>query len=284
MKALFEKLEQPGNIPFLLKEIKALAFDVPFHFHPELELTLILESEGKRYVGDHVGNFEAGDLVLLGRNEPHFWHNTPGGNGEARAIVVHFEEHFLGNTFFRKNGMRHIGKIIQNAHRGILITGQTNEVIQKKMLAMLDSTPFQKIILLLSILDIIATSEDLDYLSSPGYKANFNQADCDRINKICQFVSNHFAEEIDTGYVASSIANMSASAFCHYFKKRMNKTFTQFVNEVRVSQANQLLIHSNKEIAEVGYLCGYQSLSNFYKQFGQINNISPRKYRKQFKW
>ncbi|GJM34300.1 MAG: AraC family transcriptional regulator [Saprospiraceae bacterium] len=284
MKALFEKLEQPDNSPFLLKEVVLPAFNVPFHFHPELELTLIQKSEGRRYVGDHVGKFGPGDLVFIGKNEPHFWQNTKHENGGSKAIIVQFEEHFLGKTFFTKQGMQHIGKLMQKAHRGIQIGGHSKKVIEEKLLAMFDLDPFEKVVSLLSILTIIASSNDLEYLASPGYKATFNQADCDRINAVCQYVSDHYTVEIDTSYVAVSVANMSTTAFCHYFKKRMNKTFTQFVNEVRVGEANQLLIHSNKDIAEIGYLCGYHSLSNFYKQFGQINHLSPKKYREKFKW
>ena len=283
MKALFEKLEQPADLPFLLKEIKLPAFDIPFHFHPEMELTLILESQGRRYVGDHVGNFEPGDLILLGKNLPHFWHNTENGSIHSRAVVVHFEEHFLGSAFFKKGGMQHISNLFQKAGQGIRILGHSNEKIQKQLKGIFLLDAFGKIISLLSILNDIAISEEYELLASPGYKATFNEADSERINAICQYVSNHFAEEIEVSYVASSIANMSVSAFCHYFKKRMNKTFTKFVNEVRIGEANRQLIGTDSEVSSIGFRSGYRTLSNFYKQFGLINGMSPQQYRKQFR-
>lgn len=284
MKAIFEKIEHPDELPFLLKAINLPTFNAPFHFHPEVELTLILESIGRRYVGDHVGNFEAGDLVLIGKDLPHFWHNSINPKGQSQAIVLQFKAHFLGSTFFEKPGLRHLMDLLKKAQRGISIKGKANKLIQHKLIKLKELSPFDATLEVLSILNIISCSNELEFLSSLSYTANFNQMDCNRINAICQYVTTNYAEEINLNYVATKVANMSISAFCHYFRKKMNKTFTQFVNKIRIEEACKLLLETNQEVASICFQCGYQSLSNFYKQFQFIKGLPPNQYRKQHHW
>ncbi|MHB1178608.1 MAG: AraC family transcriptional regulator [Daejeonella sp.] len=283
MKIHFEKVTTQQGEPLLVKEVNARVFPAPLHFHPELELTLILESSGKRFIGDSIENFEPGDLVLVGENLPHFWCNeeSPSDDGYSHAIVVQFNKYFLGETFFRLTGATHIENLISNSNRGIEIKNPTKSLVKEKLIKILDLNTFEKTLLLLEILDIIATTKDFYYLSSPNFKPYLHETDCTRMNRIYSYIYNNISNNLDLTEIAG-LLNMSVSAFCHYFKKRTQKTFTQLVNEIRIGKAKRLLIETDKTISEIAYEIGYHSYSNFNKQFCSLTKSSPKEFRRNY--
>ena len=283
MKVYFEKLNALPGEPLLISEVKAKRFPAPLHFHPELELTLILGSSGKRFIGDSIENFEAGDLVLVGENLPHVWSNGDNFSTDSysHAIVVQFERHFLGRNFFESIGADHIKNLLVKSNRGICIKSVTRELVKEKLLKMLCVNTFEKTLLLLEILDILAKSTNVYYLSSADFKQYSNRDDCTRMNKIYNYVYNNISKPLNISEIAG-LLYMTKSAFCHYFKKRTQKTFTQFVNEIRIAKAKQLLIETDLSIAEISYQCGYNSLSNFSKQFCPLAKSSPKNFRKNY--
>lgn len=286
MKVHFEKVTM--REPLLVKEVKSKVFTAPFHFHPEIELCLIVKGSGKRFVGDSIEDFQRGDLVLLGENLPHFWSdgNKPSTDGEinAHAIVVQFNTLFLGENFLDLSGAKHIETLIKNSsHRGICITGKTKDIVTDKIFTMQQkqTNTFGRVLALLDILDILATSPNYYFLASPGFKSYFNPDDCQKVNKIYDYVYKNINNPLDIAKVAE-LVNMSVSAFCHFFKKRTQKTFTQFVNETRIGKARRLLIESDRSISEIGFECGYNSISNFNKQFDSLTGIAPKNFRKSY--
>ncbi len=283
MKTQFIKITaNPGEL-LIARAVKEKKFSAPLHYHPELELTLILESSGKRFIGDSIDFFEPGDLVLVGENIPHFWCND--GNlpedSYSLAIVVQFNKSFLGENFFKLTGAEHIDTLIKNSSRGICLNDPAAKaLVKEKLLKILDLRTFEKTLLLLDILNIFATS-DVYYLSSPGFKPYLQEIDCTRMNKVYNYVYSNINSSFDVSEIAG-LLNMSVSAFSHYFKKRTQKTFTQFINETRIGNAKRLLMETDKSIAEIAYESGYNSLSNFNKQFQSIMKFSPKTFRKNY--
>lgn len=283
MKNHFIKINtSPGKL-LVVTEVKGVKFPAPLHYHPELELTLILASSGKRFVGDSIQNFEAGDLVLVGENTPHFWCNDNDLSEDcfSHAIVVQFNKSFLGENFFKLNGADDIDKLIINSRRGVCLNDPTiKALITEKLMQILALPAFEQTLLLLEILNIFAKS-DLHFLSSPSYTPYLNEIDCTRMNKVYNYVYNNITSSFDLSEIAG-LLNMSVSAFCHYFKKKTQKTFTQFINDTRIGNAKRLLIETDKSIAEIAYESGYRSLSNFNKQFSSYEQFSPRDFRKNY--
>ena len=285
MRIHFEKITHEAGVPLLVKEITGKVFQAPLHFHPELELTLIIESSGKRFVGDSVEDFGPGDLVLVGGNLPHFWSNSAmyshNGEASAHAIVVQFNASFLGQNFMALSGAQHIEKLIQSSSLGICVTNDTKDILSRKMVTLQHMDTFGKVLTLLEMLDMLAKSKDYYFLASPGFKPYLNADDCHKMNKIYDHVYKHIGGKLDMIQIAG-LLNMSVSAFCHYFKKRTQKTFTQFVNEIRIGNAKRLLIESDKSISQIGYECGYNSISNFNKQFHSLNGRAPKHFREKY--
>lgn len=250
-----------------------------WHYHDEYELTLILESGGTRMVGDHIGRFERGDLILIGRNLPHTWRtDCLGKSGKAEALVLHFLKDSLGSGFFGIPEMKKVGALLERSHRGIQILGRTRDQIQRMLEHMEGALEGEKVILLLSILHALSQSSDLRELSSEIFADSTDDVDEARFNEVYEYIMNNFQEDLTLNQVADAV-NMSPSAFSRYFKRRVRKPFKQFIIELRVGYACKLLMMKDVSVSEVCYESGFQNLSNFNNQFKNITKFTPKKYQ-----
>ena len=282
MKASLEQLANTTDGSFLFRQFNLPYFDAPYHFHPEFELTLILKSEGKRFVGNQVADFKEGDLVLLGANVPHCWKNDGIGNeNSARSIVVQFKEDFLGQGFFENAETQPIRNLLDKAKSGILISGKTRDRVAREMIFLQTIPPFQKLFGLLDLLNTIATSNDFQIIDNQPDKYDLSAVDLDRINKVYAYVIEHYTQDIHLE-TAAHLTNMTETAFCRYFKKITKKTFLDLVTEFRIKHACNLLNSTDKQVAEVCFESGFGNISHFNKQFKVVTGYSPLNYRKMF--
>lgn len=289
MKASLEHLSTGNNQTFQLKEISQSWFDAPYHFHPELELTLIVSGKGKRFVGNQVNDFVAGDLVLLGENVPHCWQNTrenllaeqdPNG---SQALVIHFSKYFLGPEFLDKEEFTSIKRLMEQAKTGFQILGETQDRVVREMLVLKDLEPFQRMLSFLNILHVLSINQkDLRAIEEAEKVYDLSPVDLERINKIYAYVIANYTQEVHLDEVAH-LANMTETAFCRYFKKTTQKTFVELVTEFRVKHACQLLRNSSKTMVEICFESGFGNLSHFNKQFKQWMKMPPLQYRKLIK-
>ncbi len=286
MKAFLEQVPESLGSSFLVRDFNVPYFEAPLHFHPVYELTLITESFGKRFIGDHIDDFEVGDLVFMAPNLPHFYkcddkylNDQPGGR--ARAIIIQFTQEFLGKGFFSIPEMAQVKKLLDDSSRGIAFAGKTRKLVTKKMEKIRDMEGIEKLNQLLLILDILSQSEDYELLSRQnilGYHAKDNG----RMKMVYGYVMSNFKKQLNVKEVAE-IANMSESAFCRYFKKKTRKTFISFLNEVKIAYASELLLEGKLSVTQICYESGFQNISNFNRQFKLITKVTPLKYKKQFK-
>lgn len=282
MKTLHEKLNNTTHGSFLFRQFNLPHFDAPYHSHAEFELTLILKSEGKRFVGNQVTDFKKGDLVLLGANVPHCWKNDDIGNeNSARSIVVQFKKDFLGEGFFKNIETQPIKNLLDKAKSGVLISGKTRDRVAKEMIFLQTVPPFQKLLGLLDLLNTITTSNDFEVIDNQIDKYDLSIVDLERINKVYAYVIEHYTKDIHLK-TAANLIKMTETAFCRYFKKKMKKTFLDLVTEFRIKHACNLLNSTDKQAAEVCFESGFGNISHFNKQFKVVTEYSPLNYRKMF--
>ncbi len=286
MNPILEKVTITDKQSFALKEEILPFIKIGWHYHPEFELVLFTESTGKRFIGDHTDQLVPGDLLLLGPYLPHYMRNDEeyyqsDSNLRIRAIVVHFAEDFCGKDFFNIPEMALIKKILLKSNLGIKISGETLEKIKPLMESLLTTSSFEKLNVLLQILNIISISKDLETLSSIGYTRFSPHEDTTRIDKVFEYMLQNYTQEISLNEMAEKV-NMSVSAFCKFYKKRTGKTFTQTLNEIRVGHACKLFIENKKTVSEVSYLSGFKNLSYFHRNFKKITNFAPLEYRRRF--
>ena len=175
-----------------------------------------------------------------------------------------------------------VRKLLLRARRGLFITGATRNKVKAQMLRLKGETGLGAVISLLTILKTLCESDEKQPLSSPGFNAFVDEFASERINKAYQYVFKHFAEALDHQEIARTVG-MSLSAFCHYFKRVTGRTLSDFIKEVRIGHARKLLLETDATVAETAYASGFESLSNFNRQFQQISGTSPKVFRQQNK-
>ena len=287
MKSIERRLPQEIDKSFIVFNEVGPYFPYPWHYHPEYELVMIKRSTGRRMVGDHIGNFEEGDLVFMGPLIPHVWVNDPEfvqGKKEylANAIVIQFVDNFLGQTFMQIPEMNEFRQFLKISDRGMVIKGKAREKINALMEEMLPNNGLQRLSSLFSIFDILSGLKKSEYelLASPGSLQNINSNTSDHFNKINEYIMRNFYEDISLPEIAS-VANMAVTTFCNFFKEHYRVTFVEYLNRVKIGYACKLFSENDVNVVEAAYKSGYNNLSNFNKQFKKLKNMTPSEYRKK---
>lgn len=275
MRAIYEDIAiKKGSDSFLAYHLEVSAFEFKWHYHPEYELTLITHGKGKRVVGDNTESFVTGDLVLLGPGLPHTWSSDVPNQTIASAVVVQFSEEFIQN-FLHLNGFDKISKLLELSARGLFFH-------KTKDVAMLEKIPtangVERVTMLLNFLQTL-TDHEFVKLSSEYFHAVKGEETENRINKVCAFVQQNSSTTIVLEHVAELI-NLSPSAFCKFFKRSTGKTFSEYVNDIRIGNACQLLTESDKAISWVAYETGFESLTYFNRVFLKKKAVTPRGFRR----
>lgn len=278
MKPLIQKLPLSEHSSFVADTFRTPCFETPWHYHEEYELVLILEGRGKRFVGNHVSDYQEGDLDFLGANLPH-WYRKEDARAVGASLVIHFREAFLGPGFGSIPEMARIGLLFGKARMGLHLKGPLRERVGAKMHELLELRGMERLICLLTILTLLADATQYDLLSSPEL-GTLNVKDSDRINKVFDYVMEHFKEDIRIGQVAD-IASMSESGFSRYFKNRTKKNFSHFVNEIRIGYACKRLMESDLSVSQVCFESGFNNLTHFNKQFREIVKCTPYQFQRR---
>jgi AraC-like DNA-binding protein len=286
MKPILERILRDSRQSFHCEVVRGRDFGTPWHFHPEIELTLTLKGRGHRMIGDDITSIVAGDLVLLGANLPHVWHQDLAwrrSQDAAHALVIQFTADFLGPSFMTLPEMLPTARLLERAGRGLAVTGRTRGAVSERMRRIVESEGggLGRLTLLLEILDILSRSRELKPICSPGFFPQLALADQDRMARVFRHIHEHLGQEIDRDRLAS-LAGLSAGAFSRFFKTRTGKTVPRFVNELRVGRACRRLTEGQRKIATIAMECGYGNLSNFNRQFMRMMRVTPLEYRRRF--
>jgi AraC-like DNA-binding protein len=260
--------------------------EFPFwHYHPEYELTLMIDTHGQRLVGDGVANYESGDLVLLGPNLPHSWcpsrvKRHSGRRG--RCFVLQFRQDFLGEYFLKLREMADVARLLRAAAQGLAFghTPTAQRVSQELMLVP-EFPPAKQLATLLSVLVDLATEPDARQLSTLNVKPVCRVTEQQRLDAICRYLNERFQEDIDFEDLALRL-HVDQASLCRFFKRATGRTMTAYVNELRVGAAAELLIDTDESVLEIGLRVGFGNYSNFNRQFKRIKGFGPRTLRRQF--
>lgn len=264
---------------FVVRENEYPNFLKIWHYHPELELVLIKESVGTRFVGDSIEKFEPGEVILIGKNLPHMWLNDAiyfqeNSALKAAAYSIHFKEDFAGKDFLSLDHTGHLSKLFEIAKRGIRFANLTFPIQTAIRQLMEEKDDFQKLLQLLQILNLLAKHDNKILLSSEGYlHTRINQG----LDDTHEYIFKNFNQPIRLKEVAA-IAGMNPSAFSRYFKRIHRKTFSNYLIEIRIGYACKLLLENHANISTICYESGFNNLSNFNKQFRKLKGMNPSEF------
>jgi len=256
--------------------------DSSWHYHPQYELLYISESSGIRFVGDSVSHFSPGDFVLVGSNLPHLWRNDAsyyeaGSDRNVKTVVIKFLKDFIGEGTFKLPEFSSINHMLEESKYGLYFDKRVSKKFHPELMEIVALSPAEQSIKLLGILHRLSLIENKKVLSSTDMRQYASESS-KRLDAVLKYISDNYASSIHLQDVAD-IACMTTNSFCRFFKKMTNKSFTQFLNEVRVRNASRLLLEDSNSISQVCYMVGYNSITNFYKQFKQIMGCTPNLYR-----
>ena len=286
MKTALHKSAIPPSHIFVIKHLEEKHFDPVWHAHSEYQLFVVLEGTGTRFIGDSIRSFKPGELVLTGRHLPHLWRsdetyfekNSP---HKANGIVIYLNENFLGDHILEKEEMLALKKLFSKSMRGLEFYGSKKTEVIELMKELVHLQGIHSVIHLLHILEILAATKEYHYISSKPYDDSFNQNETDRLNTVYEYAFKNFRKKISLEEIAE-LLHMTPTSFSRYFTMKNNKSFSRFIAEIRIKHACEMLTETDESIAQVCYDCGFNTLSNFNKQFKDIMSKKPKEYKKEF--
>lgn len=285
MKYLYENFTFPADQSFTIrKEVLEMEEYNTFKSHVNFEIALLENCLGKRFIGDHIADFDGPELVLLGSYLPHCWQyqDVQDFRQPPMAYIVHFFPDFIGTAILERPEAKELNILFSRAARGILFSGDT--IIQARFILeqMLGAKGLRKIAWMIELLDVLAHSEESTVLASPYFNIMGTSTQEQRITQIFDHIYKNFKQDITLEETAAVI-HMSPSGFCRYFKQKTNKTFIEILKEIRIGHAAKLLLAGTHNISAACYESGYNNLSNFNKHFKEVEGLSPSNFLKQYR-
>ncbi|MCW3081549.1 AraC family transcriptional regulator [Segetibacter sp.] len=286
MKVALHKSAIPDTKIFVVKELVEKHFDPTWHSHSEYQLFFVAEGSGTRFVGDSIKLFQPGELVFTGPHLPHLWRSEEcyferKSTLQTRGIVIYLNEHFLGEDILAKEEFIPLKKLFAKSIQGLEFYGKKKEDVVQLMKELLQLQAVESIIHLLQILTLLAGSKDYHYISPITYQNPLKKSETDRMNLVYEFVLKNYRTKVTLEDVAS-LLHMTPTSFSRYFSTTNNKRFSRFVSEIRIKQACKMLVETNLSISDIGYDCGFNTLSNFNNQFKDVMSKTPLEYKKEF--
>lgn len=282
MKVLPFKVPVSEETSFRIQVDRLKHFYDKFHHHREVQITWIQKSHGSLMMGNTIATFEENDLLVIGADVPHSFRNDEvfyekNENQTAEATSILFDENAFGKYFFDLPEMKNIKIFIKNADKGYRIKGETKNEIIAHLKSIEEKNGAERFLILMKILNLLSISKEVELLSNLSFLGNPTSSESKNLETVFQYMLDHHQRTIKLEEVAK-IANLSVSAFCRFFKLRTRKTFSQFVNEFRISVACKKLLLDDFSISEVCYEVGFTNLSNFNRQFKKITGFTPSQY------
>ena len=276
MQPQLEIIEIPENTAsFNFFKLEVTGFPSFWHYHPEVELTYILQGRGLRFVGDHIAPFQSGDLVLVGENLPHNWVS---GKKPDQVLEVAFVIQFPKSLFQNFPECKNIQQLVNDAQQGLFFPAPSRNLLDK-VVRIKENAPIQRLAGLMEILSELATNTHHTLSSVTFNKRTGLKKHQHRISRVTAYILDHLEEPIPLEKMAE-INGMTPPSFSRWFKQSMGKSFVVYLNTVRIEKACQYLLQTDLPVTQIAYGTGFESLSNFNRTFKRLKQVSPRDYRK----
>lgn len=255
---------------------------VRWHYHEDYELHYIVASSGKLFVGDYIGRFEPGNLVLTGPRLPHNWisHASKHQSYELRDMVIQFRRALVSGMAEVASELEGLLPLLDRARYGIEFKGVEPELAQRYMERVRETEGTARIIVFLEFLQHLATETDYRLLSTVSMRSNADDTALKKVDLITQYATEHFQNPIPLATVATMVG-MSETAFSRFFSKATGNGFSEFLSRIRIGKACDLLAHSDKPITTICYETGFNNVANFNRRFRRLKGVTPTEYREE---
>lgn len=267
------------------ESFKAWAHGYPYHtvrwhFHPEYEIHHVVATSGHYFVGDFIGNFEPGNLVLTGPNLPHNWvsHLAEGETVPLRGRVLQFTEDFIGNAMALLPELAACEGLLETSRRGALFNAATAEAAAPMLAELVTAQGIRRIEVFIGLLGLLQRAE-VTTLTSTNYLPDPSGFMSTGINEALAYINANLTEPFTETDLAE-IAGLSPSAFSRSFRRHTGQALVKYVNRLRINLACQLLMGRDEmKITDVCFSSGFNNISNFNRQFQMQKGMTPSRFR-----
>jgi AraC-like DNA-binding protein len=285
MKPLLERLQPVDGASWAWLD-RRLEAAIPFqwHHHPEFELTLTLNSRGQRFIGDHIGSYDDGDLVLVGPNLPHTWASREKIDGDAPhvALVMWFHPDWAAALGGVLSELQAVTALLARGRRGLRFSAAAAAAARPAIEELFRRPPPERLLGLLQVLLLLTADDAAETLASPSAVQAPAGTGRGRIDRVLDHIHRHYADGIGLADLAD-IAALSPSGLHRLFRRHTRHTVSEYVMRLRIGEACALLSDTALPVAHVADTVGYASLANFNRQFKALKQMTPRSYRRRFR-
>lgn len=279
MKVLPFKIPKPKNEALIYQEDRQKIFYGQLHQHQEIQISLVVKGSGSFVVADTINEYKEGDILVIGEYVPHVFKSDSDKSDESIMCSLFFKKDSFGKQFFELTDMAETKEFFKSSEYGLKVLSKKQK-ITKQFNKLSHQNKIERVATLLKILNLISTAESTP-LSSFVYKKRYTDDEGKRMNDVFEYAMEKFYEPITLEEIADK-AHMNKNSFCRYFKKRTNKTFFQFLIEIRIENACKLITSSpDLSIAMISEQCGFGTIANFNRKFKEIKGLTPTDYRRQ---
>lgn len=282
MRPSFEHIAKDETASIIAYWRQEPGFAFNWHYHPEYELTYIHRGSGTRLVGDQIEAFHDGDMVLLGPNLPHTWatDGIKSWEGNASAVVVQFKPEVLSGEFLQLPELSSVCALLEQSKRGVVFHASVAEEMARRLAQLPNLHGLERLSGLLLLLNDLGGSNGWRQLVSPLYNPTVGRNNEQRIDRAFRFLHQHFTEQISLSDLAAEV-HMTETSFCRFFKKTTGKAYTEYLNDLRVHRACQLLTEGDVPMPTVAYSAGFSSMTHFNRMFLVKKKMTPGAWRKK---
>ncbi|WP_461588044.1 AraC family transcriptional regulator [Winogradskyella sp.] len=274
---IFEKIDLGQSEAIKCRSYRLLSFDIPFHYHPEVEIVYIKCGNGKLFLRDSITDFKKNDLFIFGSDTPHLFREDKSTLQNYIDIeVIHFNNELISKMSHLQE-FKLINTLISESQNGIKTNVDSNQEIINLLQVIIDTNGLSRYVNLLLFLHNLK-SENLVKLISNTSPISQNEGVPERLSRVIKYILNNYTTELSLT-TATKIANMNKSSFCRYFKLHTRKSFSKYVNDLRIDYSIRLLLEGHLSVSEISYECGFNSVAYFIKQFKKSKKITPNKYK-----
>ena len=268
MKVYPFKIPKPNNNALIYQEDIEIVFYDKLHQHDEIQISYIEKGNGTLLVGNSFTNYYTGNVFVIGSNVPHAFKSDTSKNETSKMLTLFFTKESFGTSFFKLEEFEEIESFFVNSLHGFQVTSQLTE-IKEIFNKLKKATKLERFIILIALLKLLSES-DINLLSNYTYAKKLSDSEGKRMRKVFDYTLKNADQKISLDEIAS-VANMTKNAFCKFFKKRTNKTYINYLTELRIENACKIL-KSNKDMAivDVAFKAGFYNISNFNRRFKEL--------------
>ena len=281
MKPSFEFVKLGDSSSIKVKTYNRKKMNVPFHYHPEHEIVLVLKGSGKVIISDSVTTYARGELFIIGGSIPHLFvdddphaNEKPGNN--TKVLVVQFKEDLFKNILHLPEFF-YAGRFLSKIGHGIKVSRLSG--LHDKVVSLSHAQGIEKFNILTYIFDHLERKRKYEIIAReicyemPGTP--------ERIRQVHSFLAGNFTQNISIEEAAKAV-HLSKTSFCRFLKNTTQKTFTEHLNELRIHKACKLLRETSFTVTQICYEVGFNNISYFYRQFKKLRHVSPHEYQQQY--